>query len=154
MCPGNSIITAETTLLCNCLATLAPPVSLPQYFISLLLCFKHKIMKHTWCCVRVCVCVLITQSCLTLWHPMDCSPPDSSVHGILQARILEWVAIPFSRRSSWPRNRTQVSCITGGFFTLWAIGEAPYMIIVLNYFQNFKDLVMEYMNSLMNTFLT
>ena len=48
---------------------------------------------------------LITQSCLTLWDPMDYSPPGSSVCGILQARILEWVAISFSRGSSWPRNR-------------------------------------------------
>ena len=48
---------------------------------------------------------------------MGCSPPGSSVHGIFQARILEWVAIPFSRRSSQPRVRTQVSCIAGIFFT-------------------------------------
>ena len=47
--------------------------------------------------------------------PMDCSLPGSSVHGILQARILEWVAISFSRGSSWPRNRTPVSCIAGRF---------------------------------------
>ena len=51
----------------------------------------------------VCVC-LVAQSCLTLCNPMDCSPPDSSVHGILQAIILEWVAMPFSRGSSQPRN--------------------------------------------------
>ena len=50
---------------------------------------------------------------------MDCSPPGSSVHGILQARILEWVAIPFSRRSSQPRDWTWVSCIAGGFFIIW-----------------------------------
>ena len=56
--------------------------------------------------------------------PMDCSPPVSSVHGILQARILEWVAIPFSRWSFWPRDRTRVSCITGRFFTIWATREA------------------------------
>ena len=48
---------------------------------------------------------------------MDCSPPGSSVHGILQARILEWVAISISRESSWPRDRTRVSCIAGRFFT-------------------------------------
>ena len=48
---------------------------------------------------------------------MDCSPPGSSVHGISQARILEWVAISFSRGSSQPRNQTQVSCMAGGFFT-------------------------------------
>ena len=50
--------------------------------------------------VKVKVKVLVAQSCPTLWDPMDCSPRGSSVHGILQARILEWVAIPFSRRSS------------------------------------------------------
>ena len=65
----------------------------------------------------VCVCVLVAQSCPTLCSPMDCSPPGSSVHGILQVRILEWVAIPFSRGSSQPRDRTWVSCIAGGFFT-------------------------------------
>ena len=55
---------------------------------------------------------------------MDYSSPGSSVHGILQARIPEWVAIPFFRGSSWPRDRTQVSCIAGSFFTAWATREA------------------------------
>ena len=58
-----------------------------------------------------CVCVLVSQSCLTLCDPMDCSLPGSSVHRILQARILEWVAISFSREHSWCRDWTQVSCI-------------------------------------------
>ena len=62
----------------------------------------------------------VIQSCLTLCDPMDCSLPGSSVHGILQAGILEWVATSSSRRSSRPRDRTQVSCITGRFFTAWA----------------------------------
>ena len=48
--------------------------------------------------------MLVAQSCPTLCDPMDCSPPGSSVHGVLQAEILEWVAIPFSRRSSRPRD--------------------------------------------------
>ena len=61
--------------------------------------------------------VKVAQSCPTLCDPVDCSLPGSSVHGILQARILEWVADPFSRESSQSRNRTQVSCIIGGFFT-------------------------------------
>ena len=60
------------------------------------------------------------QSCWTLCNPMDCSLPGSSIHGILQARILEWVAIPFSRGSSGPQDRTQISLIAGGFFTIWA----------------------------------
>ena len=51
---------------------------------------------------------------------MDCSLPGSSVHGIPQSRILEWVAIPFSRGSSLPKDQTQVSCIAGRFFTIWA----------------------------------
>ena len=57
-------------------------------------------------------------------RPMGCSPPSSSVHGILQARILGWVAISFSRGSSWPRDRTQVSCIAGRHFNLCATREA------------------------------
>ena len=62
------------------------------------------------------VCVLVAQSCPTLCDPVDCSPPGSSVHEILQARILEWVAIPFYQGPSRPRDRTWVSCIAGGFF--------------------------------------
>ena len=58
-------------------------------------------------------CSVVSDSC----DPMDCSPPGSSVHGILQARILEWIAISFSRGSSRPGNRIQVSCIAGRFFT-------------------------------------
>ena len=61
-----------------------------------------------------------TQLCPTLCNPVDCSPPGSSVHGILQARILEWVAISFSRGSSQPRDWIQVSCIAGRRFNLWA----------------------------------
>ena len=69
--------------------------------------------------------LLVTQWYLTLCNPMDCSPSGSSVRGILQARILEWVAIPFSRVSSWPRDWTWVFCIVGRFFTFWATREAP-----------------------------
>ena len=66
---------------------------------------------------------LVFRSHLTLWDPMDCHPPGSSVHGTFQARIVEWVANAFSRGSSWPRDWTWVSCIVGGFFTIWATGE-------------------------------
>ena len=65
--------------------------------------------------------VKVAQSCLTL-----CNPMDYSVHGILQARILEWVAFPFSRWSSKPRDRNQVSRITGRFFTSWATREESH----------------------------
>ena len=69
----------------------------------------HKII-HGF--LSLCVSLKVTQSCPTL-----CNPMDYTVHGILQARILEWVAFPFSRGSSQPRDRTQVSCIAGKFFT-------------------------------------
>ena len=62
--------------------------------------------------------VLVTQPCLTLGDPMDCRPPGSSVHGISQARILEWVAMPSSRGSSQPRDQNQNLCIVGRFFTI------------------------------------
>ena len=65
----------------------------------------------------------VAQSCPTLCDPMDCSLPGSSVHGIFQARVLEWVAISFSRGSSWPRDWTRVSRIAGRHFTVWATRE-------------------------------
>ena len=70
------------------------------------------------------VIVLVTQPCPTLWDPMDCSLPGPFVHGIFQARILEWVGIPFSRGSSQPRDWAWVSCIAGRFVTVWATREA------------------------------
>ena len=72
--------------------------------------------------------VLVTQSCLTLFDPMDCSLLGSSVHGILQARMLEWVAMPFSSGSSQPRGWTLVSYIECRFLTVWAtryLGARP-----------------------------
>ena len=71
--------------------------------------------------IGMCGCeVRVAQSCPTL-----CDPMDNTVHGILQARILEWVVFTFSRGSSQPRDRTQVSCVAGGLFTSWATREAP-----------------------------
>ena len=66
--------------------------------------------------------VLVAQSCPTLCDPRDCSLPGSSVHGIFQARVKEWVAISFSRASSRSGDRTQVSHIAGRCFTLWSTG--------------------------------
>ena len=60
----------------------------------------------------------LLQSCPTLCNTMACSPPGSSVYGIFQATILEWVAVSFSRGSSQPRDQTQVSCVAGRFFTV------------------------------------
>ena len=72
----------------------------------------------------------------TLWDHMGCSLPGSFIHGIFQARVLEWIAISFSRGSSQPRDRTRVSCIAGRRFTIWAIREAP----------NWKPSYKEWMN--------
>ena len=74
--------------------------------------------------------VLAAQSCLTLCSPLDCSPPGSSAHRILQARILEWVAISFSRGFSQPRGRTWVSWIASRFFTVWTRNHWPIVAIL------------------------
>ena len=87
-------------------------------------------------CVCVCVCVwkmIVAQSCPTLCDPPDCSPAGCSVHGILQARILEWVAMPFSRGSSGSRDWTQVSWIAGSFFTVWTTREARMCVYIYRY---------------------
>ena len=81
------------------------------------LCKLHLLNK---CSLKV----KVAQSCPTL-----CDSVDYTVHGILQARILEWVAFPFSRGSSQPRDQTQVSCIAGRFFTSWATREAQVFLI-------------------------
>ena len=74
-------------------------------------------MEKFYWCLRLCPYVL--QSCLTFCRPMDCSPPGSSVHGILQARILEWVAMPSCKRSSRSRDQTLVSCIGRWVLYCW-----------------------------------
>ena len=81
-------------------------------------------LSHDNYCKKWKVKVLVTQSCPILCDPMDCGLPDSSVHGILQTRILEGVAIPFSRGSSQPRGWTHVSCTAGRFFTVLATRES------------------------------
>ena len=65
---------------------------------------------------------------LTLRNPMDCSPPGSSVHEILQARTLEWAAIPFSKGTSWPRDRMRISSISRQILYHWATREAPILL--------------------------
>ena len=92
----------------------------PQTCFLLLLSSRN--MVHS-CREIVCLllgCLLRFSKCPTLCDPTDCSPRGSSVHGILQAGILEWVAVFFSRGSSQPRDWTCISCIAGKFFTDWA----------------------------------
>ena len=83
-----------------------------------------------WDLDEVCaVLCLVIQLCLTLCDPIDCSPPGSSVHEILQEKILEWVAMSSSRVSSQPRDWTQVSHIAGRLFTVWDTREAQMKYI-------------------------
>ena len=94
-----------------------------QYFQILETGFNY-FLKAVFSCyyiflVKVILKVKVAQSCPTL-----CDPVDYTVHGILQARILEWVDFPFSRGSSQPKDQTQISRIAGGFFTSWATREA------------------------------
>ena len=74
-------------------------------------------------CKLLCKCESVSpQSCPTFCNPLDCTPPGFSVHGILQARKPEWVAMSSSRGSSWPRDQIWASCIAGRFFTIWTTG--------------------------------
>ena len=103
----------------------------PQLFTPLLL--PYPVICHFW---RMQSYSLVrtnmpAQSISRVWlfcDPMDCSPPGSSVHGILQARILEWVAMPFSKGSSWFRDRTHVSCISRWILYHRATWEAQEQI--------------------------
>ena len=74
----------------------------------------------------------VAQSCPTLCNPMDGNLPGSAVHGIFQARILEWAAVSFSRGSSQPRDRTQVFCIADRRFTVWATAPVAYIYIYMH----------------------
>ena len=75
----------------------------------------------------------VARSCLILCYPLNSRVPGSSVHGILQARIVEWLAVPFSRGSSKSRDGTQISHITGGFFPIWTTKEASNNLRSLNF---------------------
>ena len=97
-------------------------------FICLWRTYALKYFWRTGKYMHICM-FSVTQS--SLCSPMDCSPPGSSVHGILQARILEWVAMPSSRRSFQPRDWTCVSCgscISGRFFTTEPLGKSLYVL--------------------------
>ena len=91
---------------------------------------QHNIVNQLWKKVKV----LVAQLCLTLCDPVGCSPLGSSVHSIHQARILEWVAIPFSRRASRQRDQTQVSCTAGRFFTFWATRDLDFKNYIFSSF--------------------
>ena len=119
-----------------------PRVLLWHFIIAV--CFFHCFTVSE--CFTLCCCSLVSKSCLTVWDTMGCTPPGSSVHGILQARILEWFAISFPRdlpnpgmesaytalAGSLPLRHlgswisTQVSCIAGKFFTYFIINDVKW----------------------------
>ena len=107
-CPLQSVKLANHLILCQ-------PLLFPSTF-TFHLDFPNINILHLLCFFLV-VGDLVSLLCPAVCDPLDHSLPGSSVHGILQAKILEWVAISSSRGSSQPRNRTQVSCIAGRFFT-------------------------------------
>ena len=84
---------------------------------------RNERVSLCFCCASGKQKVLVTQSCPTLCHSVDCGLPGSSVYGVLHARILEWVVIPFSRESSQIMDQTWVSHIAARFFTIWATRE-------------------------------
>ena len=94
------------------------------------------ISEQTWTLLLFLLSLKVTQSCLTLGNPMDHPVHEilqaHTAHGILQARILGWVAFPFSRGTSQPRDQIGVSCIAGRFFTSWAIREALFTLTAPN----------------------
>ena len=91
--------------------------------------------------VQLLLCTLVTQSCPNLCDPTDCSLPGSSVHGIFQARILEWVAISSSRRPSRPRDQTCISCSGRWILTTEPLGKPTVTIITIKAFAcNARDL--------------
>ena len=97
----------------------------PEMFILLIFLHTWDLSCYTtWVWGYLWRWVLVVQLCLTLCDRMNCSPPGTSVIGISQARILEWIAIPYSRRSSQSRAWPQVSWVAGRFFTIWATREA------------------------------
>ena len=93
-----------------------------KLFIQLVLVYIQLVLVYSPNKYYAVLC-LVTQSCSTLCDPVDCSLPGSSVHRILQARILEWVAMPSSRGSTQPRDQTQVSRTVGGFVIFWPPGK-------------------------------
>ena len=103
-------------------------VFLPFFLLSVV--FVSEILS--WSLDRVCV-LSVGQSWPTLCDLKDCSPPGFSVHRVSQVRILEWVAISFSRRSCQPGDRTPVSCISRQILYHWATREAPYPLLPLKY---------------------
>ena len=96
-------------------------LSTAQHTVDLQCCLSFRCIETWFSYKYVRACVLNSFSCVPLWEPMDCNPPDSSVHGILQARILEWIAVPSSRVPSQNRDGTHTPYIC----LYWQVGSLP-----------------------------
>ena len=120
-------------------------ISLIKTFYLVLSTIKLLVSRYFWYLNEKWSEVKVVQLCLTL-----CNPMDYTVHSILQARILKWVAFPFSSRSSQPRYWTRVSCIAGGSFTNWAIREAQWILewILTNFEMEWKLTITSTFNKL------
>ena len=129
--PGWLLGASPQTVSQPLLHTQEPPSPWQDILVFSMQCWRTGMTSVIWILKNLETCLLVTvskrtwgkkvkviQSCLTLCNPMNCSLPGSSVHGILQARILQWVANPFSRGSSQPMDRTQVSSNAGWFFII------------------------------------
>ena len=128
ICHG--VMEQDAMILVLWMMSFKPAFSLPSFtFIKKLFSFSSlsSIRVVSSACLKV--KIEVAQLCLTLHGPMDCSLPGSSAHGIFQARVLEWVAISFSRGSSWPRDQTCVSHIVGRCFTIWTTKEVISEVI-------------------------
>ena len=122
ICHG--VVVQDAMILAFWMMSFKPAFSLPSFtFIKKLFSSSSLSSIRVVSSAYLKVKIEVAQSCLTLHDPMDCSLPGFSAHGIFQARVLKWVAISFSRASSWPRDWTRVSHIVGICFTIWATRE-------------------------------
>ena len=110
---------------------------------------NREALEHWSGLCRVVSCREVTQSCPTLCDPMDCSLPGSSLHGILQARILEWVGISFFRGSSRPRDQTPVSCIAGIRYVVQIIFLKNWIYIIFGYSHRPTSVLVTTMNKVL-----
>ena len=128
----------DTSQRLSCVTAASAAISLHRVMTAGLLRMVHGEAKATRSCPTLCSLMVhgeakATRSCPTLCSLMDCSLPGSSVHSVFQARILEWVTIPFSRGSSQPRDQTCfscTSCIAGRFFTNEPPGKSPGVKVI------------------------
>jgi len=128
ICHG--VMEQDAMILVLWMMSFKPAFSLPSFtFIKKLFSFSSLSSIRVVSSAYLKVKIEVAQLCLTLHRPMDCSLPGSSAHEIFQARVLEWVAISFSRGSSWPRDQTWVSHIVGRCLTIWTIKEVISEVI-------------------------